>query len=890
MLTTNEGFANESFTYPDAPTDTGYQDDGKVASDNVATAFGLPVAPATVSTLIKDNPKIDYRYGALSIRPHKTDGSDVAATAVSSPDPGRYSTTPTSLVRVLSTRVDAVGNPTGKESVVYVPNDTKYPDRANLASIFKPDDADRYDLIIVASTYRKVTESAYAALSAVMQDPALRPNAILYFIDSCCDNARNHSKNMARFVNDLLKPATQDTNNPGALVNSLTLGTLNYDDAYTANLNTEANYPSLGSKYAEGFKTLLPNMYGGYFFTIDNVPKDNILFRHPIHKRYPNPDPGNDGYGVFFPAPQVFSGNGTCTFATVDISPFDGTHLGTNTSGGNPTSANNIGQAFINAALPGGACGGLASISTDPAPLAVTLGQPQSTITLTVKNESLTDAGVGTGVITGGRVEAQLPSNLQFAGANTVTSTCAGATATNTGTGFSVTGFNIPFKGTCTITLPVQWTDTTDPATNACIDATKNTATLTITPGVPNQFSTKEGQTNAQAVANVVCTAPELQLTTNPASLPGPFIAGSMLSYDVVVTNLSQTATASNAQLSALMPADATPTITPKSRQQFLKANPAACVSPTDCTLAPGEAATFGVQFPAPANTASMTFSPTVALPAGIPANTEVTLVNNTVTLAAPLQKQLTVQAQLTTAGSADFTSLNGSGMAFVANGCNAAPASGSAPLGINAAGTAQTSTADGASHCDVVFSSAPGPLPTGYVLASTTPTLADSNDPSTGVQTVVATWTVLPPGAANINGSITGGPSTFPPNLIGKTLDYELTCTPGAATPSTGALTVGSTGQLSIANPPMVPAGSTCTLTLKTDPATLPLPTGYLWKTPVISGSGNNFNVLLPMASSSTNGNSVPVPTLSELALYTLALLMLLAAAGPLRNGRAKR
>ncbi|MBF5002652.1 IPTL-CTERM sorting domain-containing protein [Diaphorobacter caeni] len=896
VLTTDEGRAGENFTLASTSgTLTGpfYNTDAEEASDNLARAFGN-----AGSGLVSGPPEVKYMYGALSIRPPQKDGQGNVVDKVASYAPTtltRYSSTPTNLVRVLSAEhaqgSASTGAITQDEDVVYVPDTTPFLDPDNLAAIFKPDNGDRYDLVIVGSTYMKVTNQAYAALAKLMQDPALKPNAMLFFVDACCDDVANdrnaYSYNVKRLTDMVLAPATKVTGDPGAMVNGMTTG-----PAYgyvggnqSMKLNSALNFPNDGNVstlYAPGFQAKLPEIAGGDYQALINIPNENILYRVQD-----NNIADNRAYGMFFPSKQMFDGNGVCTFAVVDISPFAGTPNTTNT-----TSPRNIGQAFVDAALAGGACGGMASISAAPETQNVTLASPNATITLTVKNETPATAIAGAGTISEGRVEYTLPDHLQFTGTDVITTDCTlsgtAATRTNTDKSLTVKGISLPNLGSCTITLPVKWVDTTDPATNACINDTKHTATLTITPGVPNQFSTKEGQTNAQAIAKVVCTAPELQLTTNPTTLPGPFTAGSMVSYDVIVTNLSQTATAANAQLSALIPAGATHTITPKSRQQLLKANPVACPSHTDCTLAPGEVATFAVQFAAPANAASMAFSPTVALPANTPPNTEVTLANNTVLLAAPLQKQLHVQAQLTTAGSGDFTPLNGSGMAYAANGCNAAPASGSAPLGLDTAGAAQTSTADGTAHCAVVFSAAPGPLPTGYALASATPTLTDTTDPATGAQTVVATWTVLPPSAATIGGGITGGPSTFPTDLIGKTIDYELTCTPTAAAPSTGTLTVDSTGQLTTTNPPVIPAGSTCTLALKTDPSTLPLPSGYVWKSPVISGSGGSFTVTIPMARA--NGDSVPVPTLSEWALYALASLMLLAAAGQLRTRRAKR
>ncbi|QNP50278.1 hypothetical protein H9K75_11125 [Diaphorobacter aerolatus] len=273
--------------------------------------------------------------------------------------------------------------------------------------------------------------------------------------------------------------------------------------------------------YSGSFETLLPSIRGGYFTHMTGVPKDNILYG-PIPSAASST--GN-AYGAFFPAAQVFSQpnepGGTCLFSVIDISPFD-TSAGLNNPYQFNTSSigHNLGQAFVNAAAAGGSCGGMASIAASPPTQSVTLNAPMATITLTVKNETLpvpNGSPAGSGSISGGRVAATLPAHLQFAANNTITTTCtqgidpgtsAQGVTTNTTTGFSVTGITIPNLGSCQITLPVTWTDTSVPATNACIQSALNTATLSITPGAAQQFSTTQGQTNDIATASVVCTAP----------------------------------------------------------------------------------------------------------------------------------------------------------------------------------------------------------------------------------------------------------------------------------------------------------------------------------------------------------------------------------------------
>ena len=918
VLTTNEGYAGENFTFklPSNGTTTSgsfYYSDGKIASDNLAMAFG------NGSTLIANAPEVTYLYGALSVRPVKKDALgnvvDNVVTGFTTATPANYSATATATVRVLTANTatgdpKVVGGLTKGETVVYVPDDTKFLDPANLDSIFKPSGGGRYDLIIVGSTYLKVTDEAYAALTKVMQSPELKPNAILYFIDSCCDAATNRSLsyNVQRLTDAVLSPATKiipaDPLNP-PMVNGLTTNS-GYAYSYSSNmsLNSQTNFTSAPatevSKYATGFQSQLPRIAGGDYQAIINVPNDNLLYRVQG-----NSIANNRAYGIFFPAPQIYNGNGACTFAVVDISPFDANHIAANTTGGN-----NIGQAFVNAALAGGACGGMASISAAPPVSNVDLVQKTASITLTITNKSL---AISNSPVTGGRVAATLPDHVKLSSSTAASSTCKdsiGNTITPVisrnadpmvGDGFALSDVTLPIntsdavgtQANCTVTLPVEWSDTADISTNACIDASKNTATLTIVPGVPNQFSTTQGQTNDIAKAAVVCTAPELALSI-PTAIASSYAAGAMVSYDVKVENLSQTAAAPalGAVLSGLAPAGITlTTIEEKSAASMLKAGPVACTSADNCPLPAdiptGGSSTFTVSFVVPANSPTMAWTPTVTL--AIPAS-EVTTTNNSVQLASTTQSALTVQAQLNGPGIDSSSALNNAGMAYNVSGCTATPASGSAPLGINAAGAAQPSTMPSGTPCVVAFTGAPdaSQLPTGYGI--TGPVITTSApDATTGNQTSVAVWTALPPGLAAITGSIVGGPTPFPASLVGKTLNYTLTCQASPAQQPSGKLTIGASGQLTTTDNLTVPGGSTCTLTVD-GLAQLPTaPSDYRWSSASAApgGAANSFVVTLTLRSDRAIGDPTPVPTLGQWALYLLSTMMLMAAALRLRKRR---
>ncbi|QNP50277.1 hypothetical protein [Diaphorobacter aerolatus] len=174
VLTTDEGQPGDTNTF---------EQDGKDASDNLARAFGNGTA------FISPAPQVKYLYGALSIR--STKAGDVIA-ARPNTDDSLYPSTATNTVRVVDSAGTAVDPATGlttgaNERVVYVPDSRPRLDSANLAAIFKPDDAERYDLVVIGSTYRKVTDEAYQTLAALMQNPALKPRAVLFFVDSCCD-------------------------------------------------------------------------------------------------------------------------------------------------------------------------------------------------------------------------------------------------------------------------------------------------------------------------------------------------------------------------------------------------------------------------------------------------------------------------------------------------------------------------------------------------------------------------------------------------------------------------------------------------------------------------------------------------------------------------------
>ena len=189
-----------------------------------------------------------------------------------------------------------------------------------------------------------------------------------------------------------------------------------------------------------------------------------------------------------------------------------------------------------------------------------------------------------------------------------------------------------------------------------------------------------------------------------------------------------------------------------------------------------------------------------------------------------------------------------------------------------------------------VAFTGAPdaSQLPTGYGI--TGPVITTSApDATTGNQTSVAVWTALPPGLAAITGSIVGGPTPFPASLVGKTLNYTLTCQASPAQQPSGKLTIGASGQLTTTDNLTVPGGSTCTLTVD-GLAQLPTaPSDYRWSSASAApgGAANSFVVTLTLRSNRDIGDVTPVPTLGQWALYLLSTMMLMAAALRLRQRR---
>ena len=739
--------------------------------------------------------------------------------------------------------------------------------------------------MVVGSTYFKVVEEAYATLAALMQDPARKPGAILFFIDSCCDTAANryYSRNIERLKTQVLSPAT-----------GLTITSSGSSETALGLLNTgTSNAPN---PYAHSFQDAgtnknLSSINGGFYEWLYGIPEANQLFGQNL----PNSNLGAaQVYGAFFPSKDIFKAKGgTCTFAVVDISPFDENHYKLNTQTDATQGTRNIGQAFIDAATAGGSCGGMASISASPTSQNVSLLAPTTPapIVLTITNETLNQASNGNGSISGGTVSATLPNYLKFASAPT--STCTNGTSATpltvavtpgtapAGDGFAISGIGIAFQQNCTITLPVMWSDTTYPSTNACIKSASNSAQLTITPGAAlpaNTFSTAQGQTTNQATSTVVCTSPELELTQTGFPT-GPLAPGSTVSYTVTVSNLSETADANNAVLNDLVPAGVTsPNITVSG-----------CTSTGDCTLPAKTAggvvssATFTVSFIVPDGQSQLNFQPNVELKT----QGEVTLANNALSLSAAINKQVSIRAILN-GGNGQFAAQN---LPYSLTGCTATPAPSTTALNFDSNTSTTAHTAPANETCTLSLSAVPGPTPTagGYTLLSATPVLNISKNATTGDDEIEAVWTAVPPTLATVAGSVAGAPSPFPVSLVGQTVPFALTCTPSAASPNTGTLTVDAQGALTTTDKPLVAAGSVCTLALTGDPSTLPLPSGYEWDTPAISSAGNNaFTVTLTMKPRPAS-TPTPVPSLQAWAVAALALLMTAAAGMHYRRQRQR-
>ncbi len=622
VLTTHEGVTG------DASQGT-LKSDGEEFSNGLAKAFGWG------TSLISPAPTVDYRYGILSVRKNAADDS---------------------LERVVDQNTPQITAP--------VPGVATDATRLLQRESFRAADGGRYDLVVVGSAYYTVLQANYDLLTSIMQDADLKPNAMLFFIDSCCENgdtsapASPAQQNMTRFVSSVFQPAVVGVA-PGMAVAG------DYSNFFNNPLNT-------ASPYAASFTTLLPNFQGGYFNGIDGVPSANRLFTVQGN--------ANRAFGVFFPATQVYDGNGTCLFGVVDATGFYGSSLNYNTSGGR-----NIGQAFVNAALAGGSCGGNASIAASPATQPVTLAAPTATITLTVKSEQLSAA---LPPITGGRVQASLPAHLTFAGS--VGGTClaapyGGTLDPNPAAGaFGVTGMTLAYGETCTITLPVAWTDTTDIATNACIKAASQSTTLRIEPGTTKQFSTTQGQTNDIATSTVACSAPELALSAT--TLPAVVNAGDTLAYDITITNLSETAAASDVTLAGFLPAGAT------LLDVSTGGGPVTC-TPGDChlgELATGASATFTVRFTAPASQAALSAAPEVSTSGG-----EVTLTNNQAQVSTAVQMAIGVTGTVVGASPDQLQTMAGAGVPYALS-CTPAAA---VPAGSLAVGATGTLAATPASH-----------------------------------------------------------------------------------------------------------------------------------------------------------------------------------------------
>ncbi len=840
VLTSHEG----------SPDSTPANSAGQYITNGLARAFGYTgtnIGPGpTTNAYLRSTPQVTYLYGALSIRLNLSTDTLHPNSPLPPAGATQYK------VRVIKSGT----TPTATEQVWYMPGNMPMLDPNDL-SLFKPDNAERYDLVVVGTTYYKAVDEAYTTLTNLMKDPARKPGAILFFVDSCCDANNQISSNMARFISDVLKPATG--------IQNLKTGT-----STTAEV---VNLLNSGGPYSYSFKDKnpsTPNLESlvGYFFSwLSGVPDANQLFGQ---KSTPA---GPEVYGAFFPTADIFKGSpngGTCTFAVVDNSPFDSTRYAKNTQSKNPitgaiTGTRNIGQAFIDAATAGGACGGMASITASPDEQAVTLVAPTpQPIVLTITNETVNPASNGDGSIAAGTVKATLPNHLKFAAGSTPTSTCNNGKNTTTlpvtvtpgtapaGDGFEISGIGVAFKGSCTVSLPVTWSDTTDPATNACIKTASSKAQLTITPGAAapaNTFSTAQGQMVDLAQSAVVCTSPELELTQTDFPT-GPLVAGSTVSYTVTVSNLSETAAANNAVVNDLVPAGA---INPQ-------VTPVGCLSSGDCSLAAkptagaAPSATFTVSFTVPSGQSQLSFTPNVALPAP---QGEVTLVNNQLALTAAITKQVTVRAVLN-GGNGQFAAQN---LTYSLSGCSAVPTPSTTALSFDNSAGGTSHTVPAGETCTLGFSAVPGPTPTagGYTLASPTPVLSPpTTDPLTGNQVLEAIWTAVAPGVATVKGAIANAPTPLPAGLAGQTVNYTMSCAPGAALPSaSGVLTVDANGQLTSPDK-QVPAGSSCTLALT---SSLTPPTGYRVEAPTQSNTGNNFVVEIKVAPTLTVTTRINTP-----------------------------
>ncbi len=312
------------------------------------------------------------------------------------------------------------------------------------------------NLLVLETVYAPAAADRMAEVeAAILSNPKL---VVLAFVDGCCSVANN----LAPFVNII------NQIKPWPATVGLAAGT----NPVTAPL-------SASSLYRQTFVGL-PNMQGGAYEGLTNVPVDYSLYLDPVNAGLTPPG----AYGIFVPQAASNGGAGACVFLTADASPF-----------GFPAQVPALANAFVSAALdPNGACKLPAAGAPDwradiTGPATLTPGTPDG-YNLTVSNQ-----GVGLGVAT--TVVVTMPAGVTVvpgslpaactpaAGNASFTCNVAQLAAANPTALPPVAGGSIafPFQAVASAGSPggnMQAVVTTQPAE---INAANNTATLAVAVG-----------------------------------------------------------------------------------------------------------------------------------------------------------------------------------------------------------------------------------------------------------------------------------------------------------------------------------------------------------------------------------------------------------------------
>ena len=181
-------------------------------------------------------------------------------------------------------------------------------------------DIDDADIIVAVTVYQPVANDKMNLLTDIMlNDPS---KTVIIFTDGCCSVPQN----MTKFAETLATGTGWAVGISGGL------------GGITSPRNTKSTYSALFSD----------TITGGAYRLFVNVPGENALYLP--HNTQPANFPENldltSAFGFLVPQPSMNGGNGACTFAVGDSSPFN-----------SATQAESIMEDFLVAATdPAGAC------------------------------------------------------------------------------------------------------------------------------------------------------------------------------------------------------------------------------------------------------------------------------------------------------------------------------------------------------------------------------------------------------------------------------------------------------------------------------------------------------------------------------------------------------